>query len=47
MDKNELKEAVWVERKDITGQSHDLSLTHEMMITFRDGKEPLGYRYAK
>ena len=46
MDKNELKEAIWVERKDITGQSHDLSLTHEMMITFRDGKEPLGYRYA-
>ena len=46
MDKNELKEAVWVERKDIAGQSLDFSLTHEMMMTFREGKEPLGYRYA-
>ncbi len=40
MDRNELKEAVWVERKDVKGQPHDLSLTNEMMLTFRDGKEP-------
>ncbi len=46
LDRNELKEAVWVDRKDIEGQPHDLSLTNEMMIVFRDGKEPLGYRYA-
>jgi NAD+ diphosphatase len=47
MDRTELKEAVWMERKEIKGQPHDLSLTNEMMITFRDGKEPLGYRYAE
>ena len=46
MDRTELKEAVWVERKDVEGQPHDLSLTNEMMITFREGREPLGYRYA-
>ncbi len=47
LDRNELKEAVWVERKDIEGQPHDLSLTNEMMMVFREGREPLGYRYAK
>ena len=46
MDRTELKEAVWVERKDVEGQPHDLSLTNEMMVTFREGREPLGYRYA-
>ena len=46
LDRNELKEAVWVERKDVEGQPHDLSLTNEMMVVFREGKEPLGYRYA-
>ena len=46
LDRNELKEAVWVERKDVEGQPHDLSLTNEMMVVFREGREPLGYRYA-
>ena len=40
MDEKELKEAVWVRRGDVTGQSNDFSLTHEMMMTFRAGKEP-------
>ena len=40
MDRNELKEAVWVERKDIQGQADDWSLTHHMMITFKEGREP-------
>lgn len=40
LDKNELKQAVWTERADIIGQSTQLSLTNEMMLLFRDGKEP-------
>ena len=36
MDENELKEAVWVERADVTGQPSDFSLTNEMMCAFRD-----------
>ena len=40
LDRNELKEAVWVERKDVEGQPHDLSLTNEMMVVFREGREP-------
>ena len=40
MDANELKEAVWTRREDITGQPNDFSLTHEMMMTFKAGKEP-------
>lgn len=40
MDKGELKEAVWVEREAIQGQTDDWSLTHHMMITFKDGREP-------
>ncbi|MBR3503997.1 MAG: NAD(+) diphosphatase [Clostridia bacterium] len=40
MDARELKEAVWVRREDIVGQPNDFSLTHEMMMTFRAGKEP-------
>lgn len=47
LDRNELKEAVWVNRSEIQGQPQDLSLTNEMMIVFREGKEPLGYRYAE
>ena len=45
LDTNELKEAVWVDRKDVEGQPQDLSLTNEMMIVFRDGREPVGYLY--
>ena len=40
MDTGELKEAVWVRREDVTGQPNDFSLTNEMMLTFRDGREP-------
>ena len=40
MDENELKEAVWMRREDVVGQPNDFSLTNEMMLTFRDGREP-------
>jgi NAD+ diphosphatase len=40
MDVSELKEAVWVRREDVVGQPNDFSLTNEMMLVFRDGKEP-------
>ena len=40
MDATELKEAVWVRREDVVGQPNDFSLTNEMMLTFRDGREP-------
>lgn len=40
MDRNELKEAVWVRREDIEGQPDDYSLTNEMMMLFKEGKEP-------
>ena len=37
---DELKEAIWVPRNEVVGQTDDFSLTHEMMMTFRAGKEP-------
>lgn len=40
MDANELKEAVWTRREDVEGQPNDFSLTHEMMMVFKAGKEP-------
>ena len=40
MDTSELKEAVWMRREDVVGQPNDFSLTNEMMLVFRDGKEP-------
>ena len=40
MDENELKEAVWVKREDVDGQPDDFSLTNEMMMVFKAGKEP-------
>jgi NAD+ diphosphatase len=40
MDRTELKEAVWVKREDVILQPDDFSLTNEMMMMFRDGKEP-------
>lgn len=40
MEKNELKEALWVRREDVTPQLNDFSLTNEMMMQFRAGKEP-------
>lgn len=47
LDRNELKEAVWVKREDVEGQPHDLSLTNEMMVVFREGREPIGYLYRQ
>ena len=44
MDTRELKEAIWVRREDVVGQMNDFSLTNEMMMTFRAGKEPGGKR---
>lgn len=40
IDRSELKEGLWVERGDIQGQPDDLSLTHHMMIAFKEGREP-------
>ena len=40
MDTHELKEAVWMRREDVIGQPNDFSLTNEMMMTFKAGKEP-------
>ncbi len=40
MDANELKEAQWVARGDVVGQPNDFSLTNEMMMVFRAGREP-------
>ena len=39
MDENELRYAQWVKREDIVLQPNNLSLTNEMMMMFRDGKE--------
>ena len=40
LDTSELREGVWVPREEITGQPDDFSLTHHMMMVFRDGNEP-------
>ena len=40
MDENELKEAVWMRREEVVGQPDDFSLTNEMMMVFKAGKEP-------
>ncbi len=40
MDASELSEAIWVKRGEITGQPDDYSLTHCMMMTFNEGREP-------
>ena len=44
MDTRELKEAVWARREDVVGQPNDFSLTNEMMMVFKAGKEPRGDR---
>ena len=36
LERNELKEAVWTAREDIIGQSDDWSLTHNMMMKFKE-----------
>ena len=40
VDEQELKEALWVKREDVDGQPDDFSLTNEMMMVFKAGKEP-------
>ena len=40
LDRHELKSALWIPREEIKGQPDNLSLTNEMMLLFRDGKEP-------
>ncbi|MBR2764899.1 MAG: NAD(+) diphosphatase [Blautia sp.] len=42
LDRHELKEAVWIPRGQIEGQPDDFSLTNEMMMTFKAGREPRG-----
>ncbi len=41
MDQNELKTAVWTKREDIVLQPDDYSLTNEMMLRFKEGREGL------
>ena len=40
IDHEELSMAQWVERDKIPDQGNNISLTKEMMMLFRDGKEP-------
>lgn len=40
VDNKELREGVWTPREKITGQPDDYSLTNEMMMVFKAGKEP-------
>ena len=40
VDHEELSMAQWVERDKIPDQGYNISLTKEMMMLFRDGKEP-------
>lgn len=39
MDETELSSAKWVKREDIVGQPDDLSLTHEMMMLFKNSDQ--------
>ena len=38
MNEEELSEALWVKRKDISAQPDSLSLTNEMMWKFKNGE---------
>ena len=39
LDRSELREGLWVPRKEVTLQPNDYSLTNEMMLRFREGRE--------
>lgn len=39
LDGRELKEGVWVPREEVPGQPTDFSLTHEMMMAFKEGRD--------
>ena len=40
MEEDELSIAEWFDRDKVIGQPDDLSLTNEMMMVFKEGKEP-------
>lgn len=40
IDNVELKEAAWFKREDVVLQPDDFSLTNEMMMVFKEGREP-------
>ena len=40
MEEDELSVAEWYDRDKVIGQPDDLSLTNEMMMVFKEGKEP-------
>ena len=40
LDTSELKEGVWMRREEVVLQPDDYSLTNEMMMMFKEGKEP-------
>ena len=40
MEEDELSIAEWFDRDKIIGQPDDMSLTNEMMMVFKEGKEP-------
>ena len=40
LDHQELKEGAWMTREDVPGEPDDYSLTNEMMMLFKAGKEP-------
>jgi NAD+ diphosphatase len=42
LDTSELKEGVWMKREEVVLQPDDYSLTNEMMLMFKEGREPRG-----
>ena len=40
LDTSELKEGVWMKREEVVLQPDDYSLTNEMMLMFKEGREP-------
>ncbi len=42
LDTSELKEGVWMKREEVILQPDDYSLTNEMMLMFKEGREPRG-----
>lgn len=40
LDRSELKEGLWVTREEVELQPDDWSLTNEMMLVFKEGREP-------
>ena len=41
LDRNELKEGVWLERSEIPTEYDDYSMTNEMIIRFKEGLDPM------